>query len=96
LSEVPKHFYDSAESRFWGTGYSGANCRGTNKSTQSAGVPLRTGETRWRPDGDCRCASEAIRLEANGADINSIENTCDFAERENKIARSAVRSCSPT
>ncbi len=28
--------------------------------------------------------------------IAGIEITCDFAERENKIARTAVRSCSPT
>jgi hypothetical protein len=103
---MSKHFYDSAQTGFWGAGfagagYSGTNCRRTNKSTQTAGVPLRAGETGWRPDGKRRRTSETIRLETicfgiAGIEIVGIEITWDFAERENKIARASVRSCSPT
>ena len=98
---MSKHFYDSAQTRLWGAAYAGvvyssANCRGTNKPTQTAGVSLRTGKTGWRSDGNCRCTGETIRLETIWGRVAGIEVTCDFAERENKIARTAVRSCSPT
>jgi hypothetical protein len=111
LSAMSKHFYDSAKSRFWGAGFAGAGhssakCSGTNKSTQTAGVPLRTGKTGCRSDGNCRCARQTIcyepnRLETTRGGIAGIETvgnetTWDFAERENKITRTAVRSCSPT
>jgi hypothetical protein len=100
LSEMSKYFYDSTQNRFWGTrfagdGYSGANCRGTNKSTQTAGVPLHTSKTGRRFAG-CRRTSETICYGIAGIETVGIEITCDFAERENKIARTAVRSCSPT
>jgi hypothetical protein len=116
LSEMPEHFHDSAQTRFWGAGfagagdadaaYSGANWRGTNKSTQTAGVRLRTGET-GRRDGNFRRTSEAVFYKPNcgsiagieiaDTEIVGIENTWRAGGKlENKIARTAVRSCSPT
>jgi hypothetical protein len=117
LSEMPEHFHDSAQTRFWGAGfagagdadaaYSGANWRGTNKSTRAAGVRLRTGETGRCPDGNYPRTSETIFNEPNCGSIASIEiadteivgieNTWRAGGKlENKIARTAVRSCSPT
>jgi hypothetical protein len=111
LSEMSEHFYDSAKTRLWGAGfagagYSSAKCGGTNKFPRTIGVHFRTRETGWRPDCNCRCASQTICCEPNrlettrggiaGIETVGVETTWDFAERENKIARTAVRSCSPT
>ncbi len=98
---MPKHFYDSAQTRFWGahfpgSSYSGANCRGTNKSTQTAGVSLAPAKSTGVPTPTAAAQAKPSAAAIAGIEIVGIEITCDFAERENKIARTSVRSCSPT
>jgi hypothetical protein len=84
---MPKHLYAEAETRFSGHVSRGrvstgaGSSRRANKTTRTAGVPLRTSKTGCRANGDCRC---------------KIETACgDFAaDCENKIACPAVRSYS--
>ena len=85
LPEMPEHFYAAAK-----TGFSGAGFSPSRKRPESfAGVPLRTGKT----DGNGGSAIETIR---NGD--GCIETPCSagLACCENKIARTAVGSYSPT
>lgn len=84
---MPERFYAAAQ-----TGFSGAgSCRRANKTTRTAGVPLRTGKTGCHTHGDCCCANKTTR-----GGVAGIEATCgDFAgDCKNKIARQAVRSYS--
>jgi hypothetical protein len=42
LSEMPKYFYDSAETDFWGAGFAGAGYSGTNCRSTSETIRLET------------------------------------------------------
>jgi len=94
---MPKYFYAAAQTSFTGhvprghvsPGAGSRRC--TNKTTRTAGVPLRTGKTGCHTPGDCRCTIETTR-----GCVADIETTCgNFAGKcKNKIACPAVRSYS--
>ena len=99
LSKMPKRFYAAAQAGFSGHGARGHaapgadSCRRTNKTTRTAGVPLRTGKTGCRAPGDCRRANQTGFNRA--CRCKNETNCCTGAyECKNKNACPAVHSCS--
>ena len=98
LSEMPKHLYDSAQTRFWGArfaggGYSGANCRGTNKSTQTAGVSLRLPRNRLArrlPTAAAQAKPSAATLPASKLSASKLPATSQSEKTKSPTRPSVV------
>ena len=86
---MSKRFYAAAQTGFSGAGHR----RRANKTTRTAGVPLRTSKTGCHTRGDCCCTNQTgwTGVPRRKTKINCCASAADC---ENKIACPAVRSYS--